>query len=34
MSKRNVTLEGNVLTLIGNEVKIGDVAPDFTACLW
>lgn len=31
MSKRNVTLEGNVLTLIGNEVKIGDVAPDFTA---
>ncbi len=31
MSKRTVTLEGNVLTLVGNEVKIGDVAPDFTA---
>ena len=31
MSKRTVTLEGNILTLVGNEVKVGDVAPDFTA---
>jgi thiol peroxidase len=26
-----VTMKGNPLTLIGNEVKTGDTAPDFTA---
>ncbi len=26
-----VTFKGNPLTLIGKEVKVGDVAPDFTA---
>jgi thiol peroxidase len=26
-----VTMKGNSLTLVGNEVKIGEVAPDFTA---
>ena len=26
-----VTFKGNPLTLIGNEVKVGDPAPDFTA---
>ena len=26
-----VTLKGNPLTLVGNEVKVGDEAPDFTA---
>jgi thiol peroxidase len=26
-----ITMRGNPLTLIGNEVKVGDVAPDFTA---
>lgn len=33
MSERTgaVTLKGNPLTLVGNEVKIGDVAPDFKA---
>lgn len=32
MSKRTgvVTIEGNPLTLVGPEVKVGDVAPDFT----
>lgn len=25
----NVTMKGNPLTLLGNEVKVGDVAPDF-----
>lgn len=25
-----VTFQGNPLTLIGNELKVGDVAPDFT----
>lgn len=26
----NVTFKGNPMTLIGNEVKVGDKAPDFT----
>jgi thiol peroxidase len=26
-----VTMRGNPLTLVGNEVKVGEVAPDFTA---
>lgn len=26
-----ITMRGNPLTLVGNEVKVGDVAPDFTA---
>jgi thioredoxin-dependent peroxiredoxin len=26
----NVTFKGNPITLLGNEVKVGDVAPDFT----
>jgi thiol peroxidase len=26
-----VTIHGNPLTLVGNEIKIGDQAPDFTA---
>lgn len=26
-----ITMKGNPLTLIGNEVKVGDPAPDFTA---
>jgi thiol peroxidase len=26
----NVTFKGNAVTLVGNEVKVGDVAPDFT----
>ncbi len=32
MSKRSgiITIEGNPLTLIGNEIKVGDQAPDFT----
>ena len=29
--KNKVTFKGNPVTLIGNEVKVGDVAPDFTA---
>lgn len=32
MSKRNnvVTMQGNPLTLVGTEIKVGDKAPDFT----
>ncbi len=32
MNKNNVqvTFAGNPMTLLGNEVKVGDVAPDFT----
>lgn len=32
MNKRKgvVTMEGNPVTLLGNEVKVGDKAPDFT----
>lgn len=26
----NVTFKGNPVTLVGNEVKVGDRAPDFT----
>ncbi|MBM4308948.1 MAG: thiol peroxidase [Deltaproteobacteria bacterium] len=26
-----ITMRGNPLTLVGNEVKVGEVAPDFTA---
>lgn len=26
----NVTFAGNPVTLVGNEIKVGDVAPDFT----
>jgi len=26
-----ITIKGNPVTLIGNEVKVGDMAPDFTA---
>ena len=26
-----VTFAGNPLTLLGNEIKVGDIAPDFTA---
>ncbi|RXI98552.1 thiol peroxidase [Anaerobacillus alkaliphilus] len=26
----NVTFKGNPITLLGNEVKVGDVAPEFT----
>ena len=26
-----ITMKGNPLTLVGNEVKVGDVAPDFVA---
>jgi thiol peroxidase len=25
----NVTFKGNAVTLVGNEIKVGDVAPDF-----
>jgi thiol peroxidase len=28
--KRTVTVNGNPLTLVGNEVRVGDKAPDFT----
>ena len=28
--KNKVTFKGNPVTLVGNEVKAGDVAPDFT----
>jgi len=28
---RTITLNGNTLTLVGNEVKVGDKAPEFTA---
>jgi thioredoxin-dependent peroxiredoxin len=28
--KNIVTIEGNPLTLVGPEIKVGDVAPDFT----
>ena len=28
---RNVLFAGNPITLSGNEIKIGDIAPDFTA---
>ncbi len=30
MSDRTVTLKGGVLTLVGNEIKVGDTAPDST----
>ncbi|WP_297406474.1 thiol peroxidase, partial [uncultured Cetobacterium sp.] len=31
MERKNaITFEGNPLTLIGNEVNIGDIAPNFT----
>lgn len=32
MSRRTgvITIEGNGLTLIGNEIKVGDIAPNFT----
>ena len=26
-----ITMKGNPLTLVGNEVKVGDKAPDFVA---
>ena len=26
----NVTFKGNPVTLLGNEVKVGDTAPNFT----
>lgn len=29
-SMANVTFKGNPVTLLGNEVKVGDTAPDFT----
>lgn len=29
--EQTVTMKGNPLTLTGNEVKVGDMAPDFTA---
>ena len=29
--KNLVTMKGNPVTLIGNEVKVGQAAPDFTA---
>src|SRR3989338_10312261 len=33
MERKNViTFKGNPLTLVGPELKIGDTAPDFTAC--
>ena len=33
MERKNVvTFKGNPLTLVGAEVKVGDTAPDFTAC--
>ena len=28
--KDKVTFKGNPITLVGNEVKVGDTAPDFT----
>ena len=28
--KDKVTFKGNPITLVGNEVKAGDTAPDFT----
>ena len=27
----NVTFKGNPVTLLGNEVKVGDKAPNFTS---
>ena len=30
-SSVKVTFAGNPLTLLGNEIKVGDQAPDFTA---
>ncbi len=33
MERKNIiTFKGNPLTLVGSEVKVGDTAPDFTAC--
>ena len=33
MERKNViTFKGNPLTLVGAELKVGDTAPDFTAC--
>ncbi|RPI99413.1 MAG: lipid hydroperoxide peroxidase, partial [Deltaproteobacteria bacterium] len=26
-----ITMKGNPLTLVGNEARVGDVAPDFVA---
>ena len=31
MSHHNVTFGGNPVTLIGNEIKVGDKAPNFSA---
>ncbi|MFW6457371.1 MAG: thiol peroxidase [Planctomycetota bacterium] len=31
MSNKSITLEGSPIELTGNEVVVGDVAPDFTA---
>ena len=33
MERKNIiTFKGNPLTLVGSELKVGDTAPDFTAC--
>lgn len=29
MGKRNVTMKGNTLTVLGNKLVVGDLAPDF-----
>lgn len=31
MSRENITMKGNPLTLLGKEIKVGDKAPEFTA---
>ncbi len=31
MSKEKITVNGNPMTLVGEELKVGDQAPDFTA---
>lgn len=31
MSRNNITMKGNPLTLLGEEIKVGDKAPNFTA---
>ena len=28
-SKKNITMGGDPVTLLGNEINVGDVAPDF-----
>ncbi len=34
MSRKGViTFAGNPLTLLGTEIKVGDIAPDFTASI-